>query len=101
MVKPSLSNIGLESSSSLQRIQKDICEPIYPPSGLFNYFMVLIDASAQWSHFFFVTHNVVLARFLHRLSGCMFLDHTIKIILDNVGEFISKVFDGLLHFSQD
>lgn len=32
----------------------------------------------------------------------MLLDHTIKIIrLDNVGEFISKLFDGLLHFSQD
>lgn len=64
MVKPSLSNIGLESSSSLQRIQKDICEPIYPPSGLFNYFMVLIDASAQWSHF------VLLHIMLYLLDFC-------------------------------
>jgi hypothetical protein len=50
IIKPSLSKIAVESLSFLERIQGDICGPIYPPCGPFMYFMVLIDASTRWSH---------------------------------------------------
>jgi hypothetical protein len=39
-----------EIPAFLERIQGDICGPIQPLSGPFQYFMVLIDASSKWSH---------------------------------------------------
>jgi hypothetical protein len=45
IVRPSPLNIKVESLKFLERIQGDICGPIQPLSGLFRYFMILIDAS--------------------------------------------------------
>jgi hypothetical protein len=47
IIKPSPLKISIESPSFLEKIQGDICGPIHPPSGLFRYFMVLIDASTR------------------------------------------------------
>ena len=57
--------ITFASPAFLERIQGDICGPIHPPSGHFRYFMVLIDASTQWSHVCLLSsRNVSFARLL-------------------------------------
>ena len=97
VVRPSPSKINSESPSFLQRIQGDICGPIHLPSGPFRYFMVLIDASARWSHVCLLsTRNVAFARLLAQIIRlrAQFPDYPIKTIrLDNAGEFTSKIFD--------
>jgi hypothetical protein len=50
ITKPSQSKVVIESPSFLERIQGDICGPIYLPCRPFRYFIVLIDASSRWSH---------------------------------------------------
>jgi hypothetical protein len=50
ILRPSYLKIKAEPLKFLERIQGDICGPITPTSGLFRYFMVLIDASTRWSH---------------------------------------------------
>ncbi|KAL6124649.1 hypothetical protein ACLB2K_077161 [Fragaria x ananassa] len=106
----------------LQRIQSDICGPIKPECGPFQYFMVLVDASTRWSHVVLLsTRNVAFvihkecciccpqgmlhllstrnAAFTKLLAQIIKLrahrpDYTIKSIrLDNAGEFTSKYFD--------
>lgn len=68
MVKPFSSKVGYESLMFLQRVQGYICGPIHPPSGLFCYFMVLIDASAWWSHVCLLSIlNVAFARLLAQI----------------------------------
>ncbi|XP_070032071.1 uncharacterized protein [Nicotiana tomentosiformis] len=47
ITRPSPMKVGIESPAFLKRIHGDICGPIHPPSGLFRYFMVLIDASSR------------------------------------------------------
>jgi hypothetical protein len=54
IVGPSPLKIKVEPLKFLERIQGDICEPIEPLSGLFRYFMVLIDTSTRCSHVSFV-----------------------------------------------
>ena len=97
VIKPSISKVGFESPSFLQRIQGDICGPIHPPSGPFRYFMVLIDASARWSHVCLLSsRNIAFARLLAQIIRlrAQFPDYPIKSIrLDNAGEFTSKTFD--------
>jgi hypothetical protein len=50
ILRPSHLKIHTEPLKFLERIQSDICGPIQLISGLFRYFMVLIDASTRWSH---------------------------------------------------
>ena len=65
IIRPSFTNVKFESPSFLERIQRDICGPIHPPSGPFRYFMVLIDASIRWSHVCLLSsRNVSFARLL-------------------------------------
>jgi hypothetical protein len=47
ITKPSQSKVVIESPSFLERIQGDICGPIYLPCRPFRYFIVLIDASSK------------------------------------------------------
>ena len=47
IVRPSPMKVKIESPAFLERIHRDICEPIHPPSGSFRYFMVLTDASSR------------------------------------------------------
>ena len=54
--------IAYESASFMQMIQGDICGLINRSSGLFRYFMVLIDASTHWSDVcLFSTRNIAFA----------------------------------------
>ena len=94
VIKSSHSKVGFESPSFLQRIQGDICGPIHPPSGLFHYFMVLVDASSRWSHACLLsTSNVVFARLLAQIIKLRahFLDYPIKSIhLDNAVNLLQR-----------
>jgi hypothetical protein len=97
IIKSSSLKISIESPSFLERIQRDICEPIHPPSRPFRYFMVLIDVLTRWSHVCLLsTRNVAFARLLAQIIRlrAQFPDYPIKKIpLDNASEFTSKAFD--------
>ena len=96
ITRPSHVKIATEFLTFLERIQGDICGPITPSSGPFQYFMVLIDASTRWSHVSLLsTRNVAFARLLAQIIRLrtQFPDHTIKNIrMDNAGEFTSQSF---------
>ena len=97
ITKPSPMKVAIECPKFLERIQRDICGPITPSSGPFQYFMVLIDASTWWSHVSLLsTHNVAFAWLLAKIIQLRehFSDHSIKEIrLDiNAGEFASQSF---------
>jgi hypothetical protein len=47
ILRPSPLKIHTEPLKFLERIHDDICGPIQPISGPFNYFMALIDASTR------------------------------------------------------
>ena len=96
ITKPSPVKVAIECPKFLERIQGDICGPITPSSGPFQYFMVLIDASTRWSHVSLLsTRNVAFARLLAQIIRlrAQFPDYNIKKIrLDNAGEFTSQSF---------
>ena len=97
ITRPLSSKVDIECPSFLERIQGDICGPIYPPCGSFGYFMVLIYASTRWSHVCLLsTRNVTYARLfaqIIRLSA-QFPEYPIKkICLDNAGEFTFQAFN--------
>jgi hypothetical protein len=97
ITRPSLLKIRDESPVFLQRIQGDICGPIQPLSGLFRYFMVLIDASTRWSHVdLLFTRNHAFSKLIAQIIRlkASFPDNRIQSIwMDNAGEFRSKAFD--------
>jgi hypothetical protein len=68
IIRPSKNIITNKSSSVLDRIQEDICGLISPPYRPFRYFMVLIDASARWSHVcLLATRNIAFVRLLAQI----------------------------------
>ena len=97
IIKHSPIKIKTELPTFLERIQGDICGPIHPSCGPFQYFMVLIDASSRWSHVCLLsTRNMAFARFLAQIIKirAQFPDYTIKKVrLDNAGEFTSQAFN--------
>ena len=63
ITRPSKIKVDNESLSFLERIQRDICGPIQPPSEPFRYFMVLIDVSSKWSYVCLLfTRNLTFAK---------------------------------------
>ena len=96
IIKPYFTKIMFESIAFLEHTQGDICGPIHPPSGPFQYFMVLIYVSTRWSHACLLsTWNVAFSRLLAQIIRLMtqFPDHHIKTIhLDNAGDFSSQAF---------
>jgi hypothetical protein len=65
ILRPSPLKIQVQPIKFFERIQGDICGPIQPLSGLFRYFMVLIDASTRWSHVCLLsTCNHAFAKFM-------------------------------------
>ena len=57
--------VAIECPIFLERIHGDICGPITPSTGSFQYFMALRDASTSWSHVSLLsTLNVTFARLL-------------------------------------
>ena len=91
IIIPSFTKVTFESPAFLERIQGDICWHIHPPNGPFCYFMVLIDASTQWSHVCLLSsRNVSFSKLLAQIIQlrAQLPDHPIKKIrLDNAGEF--------------
>ena len=96
IIRPSFIKIASKSPAFLERIQGDICGPIHPPSGLFRYFLVLIDASTRWSHVCLLsTRNISFAKLVAQIIRlrAQFPNHPIKAIrLDNASEFSSQAF---------
>ena len=97
IIQSSPMKVSLESPKFLERIQGDICGPIYPSCGPFRYFLVLIDASTRWSHVSLLySCGVVFTKFLAQIIRlrAQFPDFPIKkIILDNASEFTCKPFN--------
>ena len=92
IIRSSFTKVMSKSPGFLERINGYICGPIHPPSGLFRYFMILIDRPIGG---LLSTRNVVLDTLLAqiiRLRG-QFPNHPIKTIcLDNASEFLSQSF---------
>jgi hypothetical protein len=90
--------IHTEPLKFLERIQGDIYGLIQPLGESFNYFMVLIDASTQWSHVCLLsTQNHVFAKFMTQVIRLKanFPEHQIQSIrFDNVAEFSSRAFNN-------
>ena len=97
IVRPSYLKIQAEPLKFLERIQGDICGPIQPLSGLFRYFMVLIDASTRWSHVSLLsTYNHVFAKIMAQLIKLKahYPEHRIQSIrMNNATEFLSRAFN--------
>ncbi|KAF3648202.1 hypothetical protein FXO37_19575 [Capsicum annuum] len=97
IVRPSPTKVEIESPTFLECIHGDIFGPIYPPSGSFRYFMVLIDASSRWSHVCLLSsRNLAFAKLLAQIIRlrAQFPDNQIKSIrLDNAVEFSSQAFN--------
>lgn len=93
ITRPSFLKVKDGSLTFLQRIQGDICGPIHPSSGPFQYFMVLIDASSKWSHVCLLSsRNQAFSQLLAQIIKLRahFPDNHIKSIrLDNAVEFTS------------
>lgn len=89
--------VGIESPTFLEWIHGDICGPIYPSSGPFRYFMVLIDASTRWTHVCLLSTRIyAFAKFIAKIIKLRahFPDYQIKSLrIDNACKFTSKVFD--------
>ena len=65
IIRPSFTKVTFESLAFLESMQGDICGPIHPRSRPFCYFMVLTDASTQWSHVCLLSsRNVAFSRLL-------------------------------------
>jgi hypothetical protein len=97
ILRPSHLKIQAEPLKFLERIQGDICDPIQPLSGLFRYFMVLIDASTRWSHVCLLsTQNHAFAKLIAQviILRVSHPEHQIKSIrLDKAAKFSSKAFN--------
>jgi hypothetical protein len=97
ILRPSPLKIHAEPLKFLERIQGEICGPIQPLSGLFRYFMVLIDASTRWSHVCLLsTRNHAFAKIITQVIRLKahYPEHQIqKIRLDNAAEFSSRAFN--------
>ena len=65
IAKPSPWTLPHELPPMLSRLHGDICGPISPMSGPFQYFLVLVDASGKQSHVSLLsTRNLVFANLL-------------------------------------
>jgi hypothetical protein len=97
ILRPSPLKIHTKPLKFLERIQGDICGPIQPISGPFNYFMVLINASTRWSHVCLLsTRNHAFAKIMAQVIRLKtsFPENRIQSIrLDNAAEFSSRAFN--------
>jgi hypothetical protein len=98
ILRPSPLKIRAEPLRFLEIIQGDICDPIWPSSRPFRYFMVLIDASTRWSHVCLLsTRNHAFAKIMSQIIKleAHYSKHWIQSIqMDNAAEFSSHAFNG-------
>jgi hypothetical protein len=97
ILRPSHVKLQNEPLKFLERIQGDICSPKQTTSGPFRYFMVLIDASARWSHVCLLSiRNYAFAKIIAQVIRLRAHnpEHQIQSIrIDNAAEFSSKAFN--------
>jgi hypothetical protein len=88
ILRPSPLKVHTKPLKFLEMIHGDICDPIQPISGLFRYFMILIDASTRWSHVCLLsTWNHAFAKIMTqviRLKSSFTENRIQPIWLDNV-----------------
>ena len=81
----------------LERLQGDLCSPITPPSGPFQYFFVLVDASGKHAKVSLLsTRNLAFPRLLAMIIKIKALNPDVRIKtlrMDNATEFRSKTFE--------
>ena len=81
----------------MYRLHGDICGPINPPSGVFRFYFVIVDASGSHMEVSLLpTRNLVFPRILAILLRYRnhFPDYPIKYLwMDNAKEFISLSFE--------
>jgi hypothetical protein len=98
ILRPSRLKIEVEPLKFHGRIQGGICGLIQPLLGPFRYFMVLIDASTQWSHVSLLsTCNHAFAKFMMQVIRlkAIFSEHRPQSVqLDNTTEFSSRAFNN-------
>ena len=89
--------LSTELPSPLYQFQGDVCRPTNPPSGLFRYFLVLIDASgSHLEEALLTTINLVFSIILAILLRYRnyFSNHPVKFLrMDNVLEFSSHALE--------
>lgn len=96
-IRPAPPTTVTEIPNFLARLHADVCGPISPASGPFNFFLAMICASSKWSQVSLLsTRNLVFSRILSYILKlkAQFPDHPIKYLrVDNAGEFTSPTFD--------
>ena len=95
--KPSTWTLPTELPLPLYKIHRDICGPINPPTGLFRYYFVLVDASGSHLEVTLLpTRNMAFPKLLAILLWYKnhFPDHPIKHLrMDNTKEFRLHAFE--------
>jgi hypothetical protein len=95
--KPSTWTLPKELPPPLYRLHGDVCGPINPPSGVFKYYFVLIDAYGSHLEVSLLpTKNMVFPRILAILLRYHnhFPEYPIKYLrMDNAQEFCSHAFE--------
>jgi hypothetical protein len=81
----------------LEQLHADVCGPIDPPNGPFQFFLEIVCASSKWSQVALLsTRNLVLSKMLAHILKlkAQFPDNPLmKLRVDNAGEFTSQNFD--------
>ena len=81
---------------TLKMLVSDVCGPISPPSGPFNYCMIVKDSSSRYSTVQLLkSRNEVMPKLLTSIIQlkAQFPDHPIKSMpVDNAAEYVSKSF---------
>jgi len=94
--KTSYSGEQFKRKGILETLVSDVCGPISPPSGPFNYYMILKDSSARYSNVQLLSsRNEVMPKLLTSIIQLKahFPNHVIKNVrVDNAAEYVSKSF---------
>jgi len=94
--KTAFSSTKFKPRGLFEMLVSDVCGPISPPAGPFNYFMVVKDASSRFPNVHLLTSkNEVMPKLLTSIIQikAQFPDHPIKNVrVDNASEYVSKSF---------
>jgi hypothetical protein len=94
--KAKLHSQKLKPRGILDTLVSDVCGPISPPSGPFNYYMVVKDTTARFSKVHLLaSRNEVMPKLLTSIIHfkTQFPDHTIRNVrVDNASEYVSRSF---------
>ena len=96
-IRTSQWKLSSELPPPLERLQGGLCSPITLPSGPFQYFFVLVDASRKHAEMFLLsTRNLAFPRLLAMIIKIRAHNPDVRIKMlrmDNAAEFSSKTFE--------